>query len=445
MKSAGKPDGKERGNGVDGKNGEEELKRRLEVYIHVPFCVKKCAYCDFLSAPASEEARQRYVDALCLEIGGYRREYHDAYKAGNPTRLQLRFPLDGTFHDTYVVDSIFLGGGTPSILDGRQIRQIFQSLRKTFSVSRDAEITIEANPGTVTGEKLSAWKEVGINRVSIGLQSANDEELKLLGRIHTHHQFEETYESVRAAGFTNVNVDLISAIPGQSVESWRQTLEKVAAISPEHISAYSLIVEEGTPFYEYFGEDREKRNVAGERTKFVMPALPNEEDEREMYHLTERVLSPYGYHRYEISNYAKEGYACRHNLGYWERREYLGIGLGAASFMGHKRYKNTSDLERYLEALLEKERPFLAEEVENLTAADEMAEFLFLGLRKTRGISAYDFAENFGRDIDEVYGRPLQKLSAGGWLKREGDRIFLTRRGIDVSNMVFVEFLEPEV
>ena len=275
---------------------------------------------------------------------------------------------------------------------------------------------------------------------------------------------------MREAGFDNVNVDLISAIPGQDVESWRRTLEKVAAFSPEHISAYSLIVEEGTPFYEYFKEagtcisDAHETvqpaggdasvmpggnaDKAGGCAGFIMPALPSEEDEREMYHLTGRVLSSYGYHQYEISNYAKEGYACRHNLGYWERREYLGIGLGAASLIGHTRFKNTSDLETYLENMQNARTPLSAEnadEVENLTPADEMAEFLFLGLRKTRGISTREFAENFGRDIGEVYEKPLRKLENGGWLKREGDRVLLTERGMDVSNMVFVEFLEPEV
>ncbi len=440
------------------------------MYLHIPFCVKKCAYCDFLSAPADEEMRQRYVDALCLEIYGYRRERHHVYKAGDSARLQPRFSFEGTFHDAYEVDSIFLGGGTPSILEGRQIRQIFTALWEAFDISPQAEITIEANPGTVTREKLAAWREVGIGRVSIGLQSASDEELRILGRIHTYGQFEETYRAVREAGFDNVNVDLISAIPGQDVESWRRTLEKVAAFSPEHISAYSLIVEEGTPFYEYFKEagtcisDAHEMvqpaggdasvmpggnaDKAGGCAGFIMPALPSEEDEREMYHLTGRVLSSYGYHQYEISNYAKEGYACRHNLGYWERREYLGIGLGAASLIGHTRFKNTSDLETYLENMQNARTPLSAEnadEVENLTPADEMAEFLFLGLRKTRGISTREFAENFGRDIGEVYEKPLRKLENGGWLKREGDRVLLTERGMDVSNMVFVEFLEPEV
>lgn len=446
-------------------------KKRLELYLHIPFCVKKCAYCDFLSAPADEEMRQRYVDALCLEIDGYRQEHHQVH-AGHVARLRPCFPFDGTFYDSYEVDSIFLGGGTPSILEGRQIRQIFTALREAFDISPQAEITIEANPGTVTREKLAAWREVGIGRVSIGLQSASDEELRILGRIHTYGQFEETYRAVREAGFDNVNVDLISAIPGQDVESWRRTLKKVAALSPEHISAYSLIVEEGTPFYDYFKEagtcisdahETAQSMDASVMSGFIMPALPSEEDEREMYHLTGRVLSSYGYHRYEISNYAKEGYACRHNLGYWERREYLGIGLGASSLIGHTRFKNTSDLETYLENMQKGRTPLSAEnidegmivdkvggfawneEVENLTLADEMAEFLFLGLRKTRGISAREFAENFGRDIGEVYEKPLRKLENGGWLEREGDRVFLTERGMDVSNMVFVEFLEPEV
>ena len=288
--------------------------KELEIYIHIPFCVKKCAYCDFLSGPQDEGIREKYVNALIEEICEY-----------------------GDLTHKYHVTTIFLGGGTPSILEAPQIIRIFDALSRTFQIAGDAEITIEANPGTVTVEKLEAYKKCGINRISFGLQTTNNEELKLLGRIHTYEEFVESYQLARDCGFDNVNVDLISAIPKQTVESWKETLEKVIALVPEHISAYSLIVEDGTPFANVYGE-----GCPGEHD------LPSEEEERAIYYRTEELLEKVGYHRYEISNYAREGKECRHNLGYWERREYLGIGLGAASLVDNARYKNTDDLLFYI-------------------------------------------------------------------------------------------------
>lgn len=393
------------------------MKEKLGLYLHIPFCVKKCAYCDFLSAPAGARVRREYVDALLAEIKSCRRQYADLYE----------------------VSTVFVGGGTPSILEPEQITQIFETLRETFSFSAETEITIEANPGTVTEEKLAAWKQAGINRVSIGLQSTDDNELKLLGRIHTYGQFERTYHMVRAAGFTNVNLDLISAIPGQTVESWKRTLKRAAALAPEHISAYSLIIEEGTPFYEMYGEDsRGERQPDAE----ILP-LPDEDAEREMYDLTEQILSRFGYRRYEISNYAKDGFACRHNQGYWERAPYLGIGLGASSLVGHRRWHNVSDLHLYMESVQSK--ACWQEDVEELQTKDEIEEYLFLGLREMKGISARAFEKSFGRNLFDVYGKQLKRLVQDGLMEIEGDRIHLSRRGIDVSNRVFVEFLDPEL
>ena len=269
------------------------MKKELELYLHIPFCVRKCAYCDFLSAPADDKTRQEYVDTLIQEIKSYREEFRE-----------------------YRVSTVFVGGGTPSILTGRQIREIFRNLKDNFEIDEKAEITIEVNPGTVTEEKLSAWKQAGINRISIGLQSVNDIELKMLGRIHDYQQFLETYRLIRESGFHNVNVDLISAIPGQTLESWSQTLRTVAELNPEHISAYSLIIEEGTPFYELYGEKGEQKSGGDmyEYTQFSgmdhtasLPALPDEETDRAIYEATENILKEYGYARYEISNYAKEG------------------------------------------------------------------------------------------------------------------------------------------
>lgn len=392
--------------------------RELELYIHIPFCIKKCAYCDFLSYPSNDKDKQEYVDALLLEIEG----------------------CDRTYGKEYQVTSIFLGGGTPSILSGEQMTAVFETVKKHFSILPNAEITIEVNPGTVTREKVSAWKAAGINRLSIGLQSADDKELQLLGRVHTYQEFLETYELARNAEFLNINVDLISAIPGQTKASWKETLTVVAELEPEHISAYSLIVEEGTPFYERYGNSGSCCISQNDNTS-IIPALPDETTERVIYELTAAVLEQYGYKRYEISNYAKAGYECRHNLGYWERKEYLGLGLGAASFIGNTRFHNTADMQLYLEGIYGNKE--IREEIEVLDNAEEMEEFMFLGLRKTEGVSAQIFERTFGINIFEVYGDAFNKLEKEELLYIEGNQIFLTKRGVDVSNVVFLEFLNP--
>ena len=377
------------------------MKKELEIYIHIPFCVKKCAYCDFLSGPQDRDTIEKYVDKLVEEIG-------------------VQKPA--------TVSSIFLGGGTPSILEPSQIFKIFKVLNCTFKIEKDAEITIEANPGTVTVEKLEAYKQCGINRISFGLQSTNNEELKLLGRIHTYEEFLESYQLARACGFENINVDLISAIPKQTVASWEETLKKVIALEPEHISAYSLIVEEGTPFAKVYGE-----GCPGEHD------LPCEEEERAIYYRTEELLERAGYHRYEISNYAKAGKECRHNLGYWERKDYLGIGLGAASLVNNVRYKNTDDLLYYMEH--SSDLSAIQENVEKLSLQEQMEEFMFLGLRKTEGVSVTEFKNTFGKTMEECYGEQIQKLKEQGLLEQKDGRLMLTRPGIDVSNYVFGEFL----
>lgn len=383
-------------------------RRELELYLHIPFCVKKCAYCDFLSAPADEEKKQEYVDTLVKEIEGYKHTYQN-----------------------YYVTTIFVGGGTPSILTPVQMEGIFSALRKCFEIDREAEITIEVNPGTVTEKKADVWRNVGINRISIGLQSANDEELQMLGRIHTYRQFLDTYSLLREKGFTNMNVDLISAIPGQTVESWRKTLCAVAELQPEHISAYSLIIEEGTPFYEWYGESAKNQKVRLE--------LPDEEIERLIYEDTEKLLQKYGYQRYEISNYAKKGYECKHNEGYWKRTEYLGIGLGASSLIGKQRFRNLSQYEEYTDAVWNQKE--LHEDYEKLEQADEIEEFMFLGLRMTEGISRKEFKECFGNELEKVYGQQLRNLKKDGLLVYENERVRLTKRGIDISNYVFEQFL----
>ncbi len=413
------------------------IKKELELYVHIPFCVRKCAYCDFLSAPADMQERTLYVDALTKEIRAEKEEYRN-----------------------YKVSTIFLGGGTPSVLGEDEIAEIFRALYESFDISDSAEITMEVNPGTVTEGKAAVWKKCGVNRLSIGLQSVNDDELRMLGRIHTYREFLNTWETVRGAGFRNVNIDLISAIPGQTLESWCRTLRTAAELEPEHISAYSLIIEEGTPFYERYGEEAgcnfetendKAREADGCQT--VLPPLPDEDTEREIYKATEEILAGYGYHRYEISNYAKDGYECRHNLGYWERKEYLGLGLGASSLIDECRFHNTEDMKKYLEffekstsdpAGLSNSTDCLSgirEEVESLSREDQMEEFMFLGLRKTEGISMNEFCEAFDRDVFEVYGPQIRKMEEQGLLIVQDGRIRLTERGTDVSNYVFSEFI----
>ena len=376
--------------------------KELSLYIHIPFCVKKCDYCDFLSAPATDEVQEQYLHALFHEIA-----------------------VRGEVYQEHSVKSIFIGGGTPSILAPEQIRMLMETLRKNFRVLSDAEVSMEVNPGTArTKEAFEVYKEAGINRLSIGLQSANDEELKLLGRIHTFSSFEATWQQARKAGITKVNIDLMSALPGQSIESYENTLKTVCELNPEHISAYSLIIEEGTPFYERYSgllEDEEQ-----------------EERDRQMYLLTEQVLQKYNYNRYEISNYAKPGRECRHNLVYWTRGEYLGLGIGAASLINNVRYKNASNLKKYLSA--QGVLPY--EEIQNLSLREQMEEFLFLGLRLTKGISRKEFQDIFGCTVESVFGEALAQNRQDGLLALEGDRIILTPRGRDVSNYVFVSFLE---
>ena len=380
--------------------------KELELYLHIPFCVKKCNYCDFLSAPAGEETRAAYVDALLEEIRGFDE------------------PED------YEVVTVFFGGGTPSILPGQAIFRIMEALREKFSFRKGAEITLEANPGTVDKEKLSFYKKAGINRLSFGLQSADAEELKKLGRIHTWEKFLESFQLAREAGFSNINVDLMSALPGQTKESWEKTLRQVLALQPEHISAYSLIIEEGTPFYQLYEKDVERRD-AGEEPELI----PSEEEERAMYEATGRILKEQGYLHYEISNYAKPGRECCHNLGYWQRRDYLGFGLGASTLLNPVRYKNTEDLEAYLGGDFSKKEFFV------LTKDNQIEETMFLGLRVLEGVSKEQFREHFSCELRVVYRKELEKLEKEGLLEEEGDFVRLTSRVIDLSNPVLAEFL----
>ena len=369
----------------------------MEIYIHIPFCIRKCDYCDFLSGPSGPKEQADYVQALLREI--------QAVEEGEGRS----------------VSSIFIGGGTPSVLDERLLGDILKEIRNKFKMEEDAEITIEVNPGTANIGKLQAYREMGINRLSIGLQSPQDRELKILGRIHNYEQFLETYQEARTVGFDNINIDLMSAIPDQTYEGWVKNLRTVAELEPEHISAYSLIVEEGTPFA------ARKLN------------LPDEDTEYNMYEATAQILKEYGFEQYEISNYARKGRECRHNVGYWTRQDYLGFGLGASSLYGKERFANTADMKKYLENSRNPEK--IREKEPSLTREDEMAEFMFLGLRMTKGISKADFQKCFGCTIESVYGEVLEKYESMGLLLEQDGRIFLSREGIHVSNSIMAEFL----
>lgn len=369
-------------------------KDSLSIYVHIPFCVRKCLYCDFLSFNCDKRAIDDYFVALLTEV---------KEKSADFRNLQVK--------------SIFFGGGTPSYVDAEHICDTLKCTRENFNVADDAEISIECNPASAIYDKLQAYREAGINRISIGAQSLNDEELARIGRAHNADMFRETFENARRAGFDNINVDIMSALPGQSMDSYMETLSKVVNLNPEHISAYSLIVEEGTPFYD------------------MELDFPDEEEDRRMYHETKRFLSEHGYHRYEISNYSRDGYECYHNKVYWKRGNYLGLGLGASSMVDNIRWKNTEEFNEYLSHESNKK------ELQSLTKSECMEEFMFLGLRLTSGVCCSDFKAEFGQDIDEVYGKIIEKYIAEGLLIKDGDNLFLSDEGMDVSNTVMADFL----
>ncbi len=352
-------------------------KKELELYFHIPFCVRKCFYCDFLSAPGDENVKREYMEALLTETMG------SAFRYGD-----------------YEVVSIFIGGGTPSTVPADCLEQLMEAVRTHYRLAEGAEVTMEVNPGTVSEEVLARFRRAGINRLSIGLQSGDDELLKAIGRIHTWGQFLESYDAARRAGFDNVNVDIMSTLPGQTLSGYRDTLHKVLSLKPppEHISAYSLILEEGTVLFEKY----EKGELA----------LPDEDTDREMYRETKAILARAGYKRYEISNYAKDGYECRHNCGYWKRKNYVGFGIGAASLVENVRFHNGADLKAYLAEPLG-----CTEDIQRLGEQEQMEEFLFLGLRMTEGVSCRDFAGLFGRRLEEIYGEVIRKNLRDGLLR----------------------------
>lgn len=383
-----------------------ESMKELELYVHIPFCVQKCFYCDFLSAPADKKTQDAYMEALLWEIAG--------------RALSCA---------SYRVVSVFIGGGTPSVVEATWIVRLMDCIRQHYQLTDDVEITMEMNPGTVTVQSLQAYRDAGINRLSIGLQSSDDEMLHRIGRIHTWDQFRQSFSWAREVGFENINVDLMSGLPGQMPEEFRQTLCQVCTLPdpPQHISVYGLMVEPNT-------------RLAGQLEEGLF-CLPQEETDRQMYEETGQILQSYGYHRYEISNYARTGFACRHNVGYWTRVSYLGFGLGAASLMEERRLQNTSDLADYVDNPLD-----CCWEVEVLDQKGQMEEFCFLRLRMSTGISENDFWDRFGRTLQSVYQAVLEQNERDGLLtvsadEQSGRRWILTDKGLHLANYVMAQFL----
>lgn len=408
------------------------MAKPLELYIHIPFCMKKCAYCDFLSFPAEEALQWRYTAALLKEI----RHFGEKMKE-------------------YEVTTIFIGGGTPTWLDLEWMMRLLDVIGENFFIRRDAEVTIECNPGTVTKDKLTAYRQSGINRLSIGLQSTDNGELKLLGRVHTYEQFLKTYEMARTVGFRNINVDLMSGIPYQDLEKFAKSLLRVIRLKPEHISVYSLMIEKGTPFYSKYKYDLVMQE-AGMQTK----ALPSEDEVYRILKATQQILKNHGYEQYEVSNFARPGKECKHNLGYWERKEYLGMGLGASSLINNVRFSNLTDVHSYInEAENIKEKKFaesegdkeqitvginLHETAHTLSRKEQMEEYMYLGLRKIEGISRQDFQEAFRTPINAVYTEAMEKLRNEGLMELKAGMVRLTDRGQDLSNYALAHFLFDE-
>ena len=388
------------------------------IYIHIPFCVKKCAYCDFLSAPASESVKDDYVKAL-------KRELRQVLKRMNTQKERI--------------STIYFGGGTPSILKGEQIRELMHCILENGVLEENPEITLEMNPGTVTPDKMKQIRLAGINRLSIGMQSFHDPELKLLGRIHRAKDALLCFEQARTAGFDNISLDLMSCLPGQSEKDWEENLKTAIRLNPEHISAYSLIIEENTEFYERYGENWSEEQ---------------EELDRRMYEMTGVMLKEAGYHRYEISNYAKPGYQSRHNSSYWTGIPYYGCGLGASSLVKDqgtwRRFHETTDLQQYLRAsftewhdldAIDREGKTVLQEMEILTKEARMEEFMFLGLRMTEGIASEEFYRRFGCPPEDVFGGPIGELQKDALLVKTAEGYALTEKGLDLCNYCFSKFL----
>lgn len=376
----------------------------LGLYIHVPFCAQKCNYCDFNSYKIEEKNQKKeYLISIKKEMELYKEDFKNKE-----------------------FTSIFLGGGTPSILNSEELTILVNSIYENFNINKDAEITMECNPGTLNKEKLETIKSLGINRLSMGLQVTQNHHLKYIGRIHTYEQFEKNYKDAIDIGINNINVDLMYSLPNQSFDEWKETLDKIIKLNPPHISAYSLILEEGTKFYDmYMNKEFE---------------LNDEETDINIYKYTIDTLSKNGYHQYEISNYAKEGYECKHNIVYWKCEKYLGLGPGASGYIENYRYSNICDVEEYNKCLHNNKKPI--EEKNTLSKKDEMEEFIFMGLRMNEGINLDRFYEKFGVNFKQKHNNILDKLKNLNLIIEQNNNIMLTQKGKEISNTVFIEFIE---
>lgn len=390
----------------------------LGLYVHIPFCVKKCKYCDFNSYKMDIDSKKRYIEDLKIEMELYSNKLYKDNKYKNKECCSL--------NKNDKITSIFVGGGTPSILTSDEIREVFISIKEMFDIDENAEITIECNPGTLTLEKLKTMKEIGINRLSIGLQAIQEKHLNFIGRIHTYEEFEKNYKDALSVGFKNINIDLMYSLPNQTLCDWKETLEKVVHLNPTHISAYSLILEEGTELYNMY-----------ESNKFE---LIDENVDIEMYEYTINYLKSKGYNQYEISNYSKEGYNCEHNILYWECEHYIGIGAGASGYINENRYNNVESLEDYHLSLLKREKAIQENEI--LSEKDMIEEKIFMGLRMNKGIKFEDFKKKFGIDFREKYNKQIEMLLARKLINQSFEGIQLTQKGREISNSVFIEFME---
>ncbi|MCE5220714.1 MAG: radical SAM family heme chaperone HemW [Clostridium sp.] len=372
--------------------------KEISLYIHIPFCKQKCLYCDFPSFSGKEKFMNEYIDALNKEI------------------LQKA--------EKYSINSIFIGGGTPSYLTDSNLQSLLVTLNN-LKLKENLEFTVECNPGTLNKKKLDVMKKYNVNRISIGLQATKNSILKEIGRIHNYEEFKNNYFLARDIGFDNINVDLMFGLPNQNFEDWKQSLEEIAKLEPNHISAYSLIIEEGTHFYNLYEQD--KLN------------LPEEDKERFMYLATKEILNKYGYHQYEISNFAKVGKECFHNKVYWKCNEYLGLGVSASSFIDEKRIKNIDDIEEYIKKINEDEN--VIEQIHVNDISDDMEEFIFMGLRMIEGIKINEFKKRFNKDIYEVYGDIIEKNIKRELLICNSEKLFLSSRGMEISNYVMSDFI----
>lgn len=374
---------------------------KISLYIHIPFCAQKCLYCDFPSFARKDHLRKAYIEALNKEIISLREK-----------------------HNNLEINTIFIGGGTPSVLESDELEYLLKEVAK-LNMAKDIEYSMECNPGNLTEEKLEVMKKYGVNRISMGLQAKQDNLLKGLGRIHNYKTFKENFLLAKKVGFNNINVDLMFGLPNQKLNEWEETLREIISLEPAHISAYSLIIEEGTAFYNLY----ENNNLK----------LPTEEEERKMYHLAKKILEENGFNQYEISNYAKKGKECRHNLAYWNMDNWIGVGSASASYMDGKRIKNISSVEEYINSINEKGEAI--EEIINNSKNDNMEEFMFMGLRKINGIDENEFKNRFSMNINDVYGEIINKYIDEGLLIRESGRIFLSEKGIEISNIIMADFL----